>query len=289
MAAVAHPPYNRRITDRDRRSTDRAPGTMFHRFLGAEGIKVSWGGIWGGVLMAVGLLILLSALGVAVGVSATQPGETELSTLGTGAGIWAAVSLLLALFLGGMAATSMGAISDGATGFCEGALVWVVSILLVGYAASSGIGMLAGGAFKLVGGATQAIGSVVQGRAGPDVSGSVDQMVQKLRDPNTAKQVAQATGLQQQQVEQSLNQTAQKVEQARDNPGQAASEAKQGISQLYEQAKSSGALEQKAEEAKPAATKAAWITFGALLLSLVTAVIGAMAGRREPVETLAAR
>ena len=33
---------------------------------------------------------------------------------------------------------------------------------------------------------------------------------------------------------------------------------------------------------KPAATKTAWITFAALVLSLVTAVVGAMVGRRKP-------
>ena len=79
------------------------------------------------------------------------------------------------------------------------------------------------------------------------------------------------------------NETAQRVEQARDNPGPAAQEAKQGVARLMEQARSSGALERKAEEVKPAATRAAWVSLAALLLSLVTAVFGAMAGRRDRV------
>jgi len=280
MASVAHQPhsYNRRVSD----------GTSsYASLLHAQGVKVSWGGIWGGVLLAVGLLILLTALGVAVGVSAAQPGETEASTLGTGAGIWAAVSLLLALFIGGFVATRIGAITDRATGFFEGALVWVVSILLMGYVASSGIGMLAGGAFKMIGGASQAIGTVMQsqgGGGGVDVSGNVDQILQRLRDPNTAQQIAQATGMQQNEVQQSLQTTAQRVETSRDNPGQAAAEAKQGMSQLMEKAKSSGALQQKAEEVKPAVSKTAWITFGALVLSLLLAIIGAMVGRRDPTD-----
>jgi uncharacterized protein involved in exopolysaccharide biosynthesis len=33
---------------------------------------------------------------------------------------------------------------------------------------------------------------------------------------------------------------------------------------------------------KPTVSKAAWITFGALVLSLLAAVLGAMAGRRRP-------
>ena len=280
MATAVHDPsYNRRVTD----VHPAAIRSFFH----ADGLRVSWGGVFGGVLLAVGLLILLTALGAAIGISATDPGETDAGTLGMGAGIYAAVSLLLALFFGGWASTRMGAVSDGATSFCEGALVWVVSILLVGYAAASGIGMLAGGAFKMLGGATQAIGTVVQSQTGgsPDISGSIDQVLQKLRDPNTASQIARATGMEPQQVQSALDETAQRVEQAKDIPGQAAQEATQGITRLMQEARSSGAIERKAEEVKPAATKAAWISFIALLLSLVTAVFGAMTGRRERVVT----
>jgi hypothetical protein len=250
--------------------------------LRAEGMRVSWGGIFGGVLVAIGFLLLMTALGIAVGISAAQPGETEAATLGTGAGIWAGVSLLLALFIGGMVSTRIGAIFDGTTGFFEGALVWVVSILLMLYFASTGVSMLAGGAFKMVGGAAQAMGSVVQSQ-NVDVSGSVDQMIQRLKDPKTAQQIAAATGMQQTEVQASLSETAQRVENNRDNPAQAAAEAKEGMAQLMERAKSSGALQQKAEEVKPQASKAAWITFGALVLSLLAAVLGAMAGRRKPV------
>ena len=256
---------------------------FYPAILHAEGKKVSWGGIFGGVLIAVGLLLVLTPLGVAVGISAAQPGETEASTLGAGAGIWAGLSLLLALFVGGMVSTRIGAISDRTTGFFEGALVWVVSILMMIYFASSGVSMLAGGAFKMVGGATQAIGAAVQG-GGVDVSGGVDQVLQRLRDPKTAQQIASATGMQQSDVQPTLNETAKRVEASRDNPTQAAAEAKKGVAQLMEKAKSSGVLEQKAQEVKAQAMKAAWITFAALLLSLLAAVLGAMSGRRDEIE-----
>jgi hypothetical protein len=267
--------HDRRVSERRRMA--------YPAILRAEGMKVSWGGIFGGVLVAIGLLLLLTALGVAVGVSAAQPGETQASTLGAGAGIWAGLSLLVALFVGGLVATRIGAISDGATGFFEGALVWVVSILLMLYFASSGVGMLAGGAFQMVGGAAQAMGSVMQSQ-GVDVSGSVDQMVQRLKDPKTAQQIASMTGMQQSEVQATLSETAQRVENNRDNPTQAAAEAKAGMAQLMDKAKSSGALEQKAQEVQPEASRAAWIAFGALVLSLLAAVLGAMTGRRKPEE-----
>jgi hypothetical protein len=269
------PYHDRRVTERRRIAYPAA--------LRADGMRVSWGGVFGGVLVALAFLLLMTALGLAVGVSAAQPGETDTGTLGAGAGIWAGVSLLVALFIGGWVSTRIGAIFDGTTGFFEGTLVWVVSVLLMLYMASSGIGMLAGGAFKMVGGAVQTLGSMVQSsQATPDVSGGVDEMIQRLKDPKTAEQIASATGMPASEVQATLSETAQRVDNNRGNPAQAAAEAKNGMAELMEKAKASGALRQKAEEVKPQATRAAWITFGALLLSLVAAALGAMAGRRDP-------
>ena len=277
MATVAQRPYS----GPERRAYDRRRG--YAGAVPADGLRLSWAGIWGGVLMAVGTLLLLAALGVAVGITAADPGQTQASTFGTGAGVWAGASLLVALFLGGLVSTRAGFITDRTTGFFEGALVWVVSILLMGYLATSGVSMVASGAFRLIGGASQAVGTVMQAAGGApnvDVSGGVDQIIQRLRDPKTAQQIAQATGMPASEVQASLSETAQRVENNRNNPTQAAAEARQGMAQLMDEAKSSGALQQKAQEIQPEASRAAWITFGALVLSLVAAVIGAMAGRR---------
>jgi hypothetical protein len=282
MASISHPHHSASTARHDRRVGERRRG-FYAAMLRGEGTKVSWGGIFGGVLVAVGLLFLLGALGVAIGISAADPGQTQASTLGAGAGIWTAASLLIALFVGGMVSTRIGAITDGTTGFFEGALVWVVSMLLVVYFASSGVSMIAGSATRLVGGATQAASSVMQGGgANVDMSGSVDQIIQRLKDPKTAQQIASTTGMEQSEVQNALSDTAQRVEQNRNEPAKAAAEAKAGMSELLQKAKTSGALEQKAEELQPQASRAAWITFGALILSLLAAVIGAMSGRRKP-------
>jgi hypothetical protein len=282
-SSIPHPQHAAAAPHHDRRVGERRRG-IYAAMLRAEGTKISWGSIFAGVLVAVGLLFLLGALGIAIGISAADPGQTEASTLGAGAGIWTGLSLLIALFVGGMVATRTGAISDGATGFVEGALVWVVSMLLLAYLASSGVSMIAGTASSLVGGAAQAASSVMQsgGGANVDMSGSVDQMLQRLQDPKTAQQIASATGMQQSEVQGALSDTAGRVEQNRNDPTKAAAEAKAGLSELMQKARSSGALEQKAEQIQPHATRAAWMTFGALVLSLLAAAIGAMIGRRKP-------
>jgi hypothetical protein len=205
MATAVNPYHERRSRERRR--------IAYPGLLSAEGIRVSWGGIFGGVLVAVGLLLLLAALGVAVGISAVDPSQTAIAKVGTGAGIWAGVSLLVALFIGGFVSTRIGATHDASTGFFAGFLVWVVSLLLVAYLAASGVSSLAGGAFSLMGGAQQVAAEVQQ----------------KAQD-----------------IQQNLPQ-----------------------------------LQQKAEAMQPQATRAAWATFGALVLSLAAAVIGAAAGRRR--------
>ena len=88
-----------------------------------EGFRISWGGIWAGVLTVMGTLLFLSTLGLAIGVSTVNPGSTEASTVGVAAAVWSGLSLLIALFVGGMAATRLGLVFDKAAGAFEGALV----------------------------------------------------------------------------------------------------------------------------------------------------------------------
>lgn len=140
MATAVNPYHERRNSERRR--------IAYPGLFAADGMKVSWGGILGGVLVALGVLVLLMALGVAVGISAVDPASTDAAKVGTGAGIWAGVSLLLALFLGGFVSTRIGATYDSQTAFFAGFLVWVVSIVLVAYMAASGASSLTGGAFQ---------------------------------------------------------------------------------------------------------------------------------------------
>jgi hypothetical protein len=211
MATVVGSYHERRSGERRRLAR---PGLL----LGADGMRVSWGGILGGVLVALGLLFLLAALGLAVGITAVDPARTQAAKLGAGAGIWAGVSLLVALFVGGLVSTRIGATHDSSTAFFSGFLVWVVSVLLTAYLAASGASSLAGGPLHLFASAPPQ----AQDRA----AGSLQRKAEELQ---------------------------QKAPQ----------------------------LQQKAQEMKPQATRAAWGTFGGLLLSLLAAVIGASVGRRR--------
>jgi hypothetical protein len=248
-----------------------------------DGLRISWGGIWAGALTVLGTLLFLTTLGLAVGISAVDPGDTDAGALGTGAAIWSGLALLIALFVGGMASTRLGMVYDRATGAFEGALVWVVSFVAILWLASSGVQLVASGISSVFSGVTQTIGSATGGM--DDLStGDVQQMLARLNDPRTVRTIAATTGIPEQEVRSSLDGIAQRVEAARDNPEQAAAEVRRGAEQLMSRARQQ--LPAAAERVQDSATKTAWITFAAMLISLIAAIAGAMVGRRRAAQRL---
>src|SRR5919202_3569073 len=66
--------------------------------------RITWGAIFAGVVITLAVQLLLSLLGLGVGlltVEPTEPGGTPgASALGIGAGIWWTLSYMIALFVG---------------------------------------------------------------------------------------------------------------------------------------------------------------------------------------------
>src|SRR5690606_22508797 len=105
--------------------------------------RVSWGAVFAGLFTALSTMIVLTVLGIAVGLTASGA-DTTLSNVGLGAGIWGGISALISFFVGGwMAAWSRPTIHEG-NGMLQGALVWMVSIVLLFYGVASGIGAAIG-------------------------------------------------------------------------------------------------------------------------------------------------
>jgi hypothetical protein len=264
---------------------DEHMATVIHERVDSslDGLRISWGGIWAGVLTVLGALLFLTTLGLAVGISAADPGNVDAGALGVGAAIWSGLALLIALFIGGMAATRLGMVYDRATGAFEGALVWVLSFVAILWLASSGVQLVASGISSVFSGVAQTIGSATGGM--DDLSsGDVEQILGRLNDPRTVRTISTATGIPEQEVRSSLGEMAQRVEAARNNPEQAAAEVRRGAEQLMSRARQQ--MPAAAERVQDAATTTAWITFAAMLISLIAAVAGAMAGRKRAAQRL---
>lgn len=103
------------------RSTDAAKGGPFH---------ISWGALFAGAAAALGIWILLYALGVALGLSTVDPNDTDtLRRSGVFTGIWGLATPLVALFVGGLVAgRSAGALNRGG-GAIHGLVVWSLTAL----------------------------------------------------------------------------------------------------------------------------------------------------------------
>src|SRR5215472_6757578 len=106
-----------------------------------EGMRISWGGIWAGVLVVLGALLVLSTLGLAIGFSADAR-NIDPQKIGMGAIIWSRVALLVALFLGGAAATRMSLVWDRPTALAQGVLVWVASLIASLFLSTHGVGLI---------------------------------------------------------------------------------------------------------------------------------------------------
>ena len=251
------------------------------------GPRVRWGGVMSGFVVAMGTILLLTALGVAIGI--TTLGDPRATTdyvepgLGIGASIWGAITLLLACFLGGMVSTRVTDRPDRGGAFIHGTLVWtlvaVFLLWLVGQGISFGLSNLLGALGGLTQTATTAVTSVVSGdgdlaqRLGLD---NPSQIMNRLDDPEVVSVFASATGMSTNEARTALNQLRSQVEAVRDNPDQVATEVRNFLEQYADRAKQQA--RQVAATVQEGTTVGAWITFGVLAATLIVAVLGALAG-----------
>jgi hypothetical protein len=105
--------------------------------------RVRWGPILGGLFAALSTLALLSVLGVAIGLSAWDPGDNT-RNYQVGAGIWSIVSAIIAFFVGGWLAARSAAAAGERNGVMNGALVWAVAIPLLIFMLGGGMASMAG-------------------------------------------------------------------------------------------------------------------------------------------------
>ncbi len=147
---------------------------------------VRWGPIIAGIFAALATLVTLSVLGIAIGLSVFNYGDPA-SSFGIGAGIWGAISALIAFFVGGLIAARTAAYGGRTSGIMNGAMVWFVTIPLLVYLLGSGIGSLTNTIGSVAGTAAQVAGNAAGAAAGNQVVPTVQAQV-----PNNLAATAQA-------------------------------------------------------------------------------------------------
>ena len=132
--------------------------------------RISWAAIFGGVILAVTVQILLTLLGAGIGLgtidvkSGTSP---DASTLGIGAGLWWMITSLVALAVGGYVSAWLAGIETRWDGMLHGLVTWGIAAMLSLYLLTSAVGGILGGGFSALGSLVGAAGSGIASAAKP--------------------------------------------------------------------------------------------------------------------------
>jgi hypothetical protein len=249
--------------------------------------RVRWGGVTSGFVTALGLLLLLVVLGLAIGFTAIGDPRTGVpsSDLGTGAGIWGALILLFAYFFGGMVSTRVTDRPDRGGAVIHGLLVWTLTSIFMIWLLAQGISFGVSNVFGALGGltrtaATAAVTAATTG-GGDTLANTLGfnnsaQLLARLDDPQTARLFATATGTSPERAQAALAQLRSRLEPVRNNPEQMLTEVRNFLAPYSEQVKQQAL--NTAAAAQQGAKVGSWVTFGMFVLTLLASILGALAG-----------
>lgn len=136
--------------------------------------RVSWGGIFGGVVVVLITHLMFTLLGVAFGAGSIAPLEDKnpLSGLGAGSAIWLGVSTLLALFAGGWVAARLAAVPDRVESTLHGVVTWGLASLAAVYLITTAATGIVSGAAGVVGKTASLLGQGA-GAVAPEIASAV--------------------------------------------------------------------------------------------------------------------
>ncbi len=238
--------------------------------------SIRWSAVLAGVAVGISVQLVLTLLGIASGLSMTsvQAGEAP----GTGALVWAGISMLISALIGAYVAGRMSGLKRKTDGVLHGAVSWAVTTLLFVVLATSAGGSLLSGLFS---GITQGATSVAQGAGGG--AGGVTAMLNRQLGTNISPDNMRtlqghiAAG----RRDQAIDYMSSTMGVQRDRASTVVDQALI-LSGSPEQASPAGRA--AADRAIKGASTAAWTVFGAvalsLLLSLGGGALGAMGARR---------
>jgi hypothetical protein len=261
--------------------------------------RISWGAVLAGVVMVLAVQLLLSMLGLGIGLSTVDPtqsgGTPSATTFGIGTGIWWTLSYLVALVIGGYVSARLASNLLELDGILHGLLTWAFALLVAVYLLSTAMGGIIGGAFSAVSSTLSAAGQTVK-EAVPQVAQSVGLTPDVIQQKTKELLSAQPTGndpkaLNAEQAQQEVAANLPKLVTGDDQSKKAArdriaaivaaqanispEEANQRLDQL--QAQASQAKDQTVDKAKEVGDKAATGLSRAALIAFVALLLGAAA------------
>jgi len=242
--------------------------------------RVSWAAIAAGAMIATATYFVLTLLGVALGLEVAMRGAS--ARLGSGAAIYAIVTLLLAMFFGGWATSRLAVGESKLEAVLYGIILWGALFLGLIWLFSAGVRTGFGAMVGLSSGAY----SVLSGSGEADSSPSPG-LVEGLRRRYDAelggeKFVAdlKAAGFTEEQAEKARSEVKTTIQRLKDDPT--------ALPDVARDASQSPAARQAAEGAR----QATWWTLLGVLTSMAAVIVGSLVGSGEllqPVPILGVR
>jgi len=220
--------------------------------------RVSWGAIAAGAMIALSIYIVMTLLGVALGIEAAVRGAD--TNLGAGAAIYSILTLLVAMFFGGWATSRLAVGESKLEAVLYGLILWGTLFLGMVWLLSAGIRAGFGGMVGLASGAYTAD----EGRI------DTEQVARDLKQAG----VDEAT----------VDKYRNYYERVRANPGAA--------TEVGREAGNDPDVQRAASRAAEGARQATWWTLAGVLISMATVIIGSLVGSGEllqPVPILGVR
>jgi hypothetical protein len=272
--------------------------------------QISWGAVLAGVVVGLVTQILLNLLGIGIGAATLEPAlgdNPSAMSFSIGAGIWFALSTILAALAGGYAAGRLAGVPREPTAGWHGLTAWALTTLVIFYLLGSTVGGILGGAYRGVtntlGGVANAMGSTAETVAQiavariADPFSSVEESIRSTipgNDPATLRDAAivavraVVTGDPQQAAE-ARERAAQVMARAQNISVEDARTQVQQYAQQYRQAadRAKQQVTQAADTAAKTVSRAALFGTISLLLGGLAGWFGGRMGAVEP--TLTAR
>lgn len=272
--------------------------------------EVNWGAVFAGVALALVVHLIISMLGLALGVAAVDPQAGDNPTLtefSIGAGMWWAISGIVAAFAGGVAAGRLSGTPKESTAGWHGVISWAFTTLFIFYIVTAAVGGVTTTAVQTVSGAAsglmQATGGAIStatqavapsGSADPfasieravrSASGSEDPAA--MRDAAVSAMRAVMSGSESDK-EAARTRAAEALAKARNIPVDQARQEVQRYEAQYRQAVENVTRQaaETADAARSAVTSASIFATIALLLGALAAWLGGRAGVVSPTVTI---
>lgn len=256
--------------------------------------RIAWGAIFAGALIMLVTMLLLSLLGLGIGLGSINPASEQqpMQGLGLGAIIWWVLSNLIAVFVGGYVAGKLANVDFKGSGLLHGVIAWSLYTVISFYILTTTVGAIFSGVGSALTKSVSTIGSGVgqMVEKGKEKGLNLETLLNQVQGnnqsdtllksediANVVKDVIFKDGkldrnIQRQDIE---NAIAQNTKYSKEQVSKASDE----VYKKYQQAMSKvEEVKQDVEVVNEKASKAAIWSFVALLIGAILAALGGKTG-----------